>query len=124
MKVNWNRKIRTILGVMAALPLFSALPLLGQSADVSDAKLEAVAKAYVQVLDIQNTYKPKIESARTQEEAQRLQQEANQKMIEAIQVQQLAVEEYNAIINASDQDAELRERLVAHIQRAEAESSG
>lgn len=124
MKVNWNRKIRTILGVMAALPLFSALPLLGQSADVSDAKLEAVAKAYVQVLDIQNTYKPKIESARTQEEAQRLQQEANQKMIEAIQVQQLAVEEYNAIINASDQDAELRERLVAHIQRAEAESGG
>jgi hypothetical protein len=124
MKVNWNRKIRTILGVMAALPLFSALPLLGQSADVSDAKLEAVAKAYVQVLDIQNTYKPKIESARTQEEAQRLQQEANQKMIEAIQVQQLAVEEYNAIINASDQDAELRERLVAHIQRVQAESSG
>ena len=119
--MNAIRKTQTMLGAMAALLLVAALPLLGQSADVSDAKLEAVAKAYVQVLEIQNTYRPRIENARTQEEAQQLQQEASQKMAEAIQAQ-LPVDEYGAIMSASDQDAELRERLVAHIQRVQAQS--
>jgi len=121
--MNAIRKTPTMLGVMAALSLFCAIPLLGQSADVSDAKLEAVAKAYVQVMEIQNTYRPQIEAAQTPEEAQRLQREADEKMVAAIRVY-MTVDEYTGIMTAAEQDENLRNRLLVHIDREQGQSGG
>ena len=109
--------------IMAAISLACAIPLFSQSGEVSDDKLAAVAKAYVQVREIQNAYRPQIESARTQEEAQRLQREADQKMVEVIQAY-LTVDEYASIWEASDQDDVLRQRLLFQIQRVQEESGG
>jgi len=110
---------------LLALVLFFAFLMLPQAAsgrvqapEVSDAKLESVAKAYIEVVAIQEEYRPRIEAAQSPEEAQQLQQEANQEMVEAIEAQDnVTLDEYNTIIQAAQMDEELGARLSAHIQR-------
>ena len=107
---------------LALLLAFLVLPQAAsagvQAPEVNDAKLESVAKAYIQVVAIQEEYRPRIESAQSAEEAQQLQQEANQEMVEAIEAEDgVTVDEYNTIIQAAQMDEELRARLNEHIQR-------
>ena len=107
---------------LALLLAFLVLPQAAsggvQAPEVTDAKLESVAKAYIQVVAIQEEYRPRIESAQSAEEAQQLQQEANQEMVEAIEAEDgVTLDEYNTIIQAAQMDEQLRTRLNEHIQR-------
>jgi len=101
-------------GVQEEAPEAPATP-----AEVPDATLEVVAKAYVEVLDIQEEYRPRIESSQSAEEAQRLQQEAEEEMVQAIEAQEgVTLEVYNTTIErATQSDPELGARLREHVQR-------
>jgi hypothetical protein len=93
-----------------------------QSSQVDEAKLDAVAKAYVEVAEIQNTYAPRIESARSAEEKQQLEQEAMQEMAQAIEDQEgVDVEEYNLIMTAAQTDDQLLEQLTAKVHKIQQE---
>lgn len=111
--------------IMFAVPLFA----LGTSqsiasADISDEKLEVLARVYLEVYEINQSYKSRIEAADTTEEANQLQQAANQAMLDVIENEDdVTVNEYNDVISALGNDDELRERLQAQVDEIQEEES-
>lgn len=92
--------------------------------DISDEKLEAVARAYIEVYQINQSYKSRIEAAKTTEEADQLKAAANQAMKEVIDNEEaVTVTEYNDVIQAVGDDGELRERLQAQVDAIQEEES-
>ncbi len=86
------------------------------SVDVSDAQIDQFAEAYMEVAELRETYTDQIVQAEDAERATELQQEANSKMIEAVESTGLTVAEYNSIAEAMDADPELRERIIEHLE--------
>jgi predicted transglutaminase-like cysteine proteinase len=82
------------------------------SADVPDAEVEQFARSIEDVLAIQQQLKEQLASVQDQEAAQRLQQEANERMVEAIQGHGLTIERYNVIARSLASDAELNQRVL------------
>jgi hypothetical protein len=86
------------------------------SVDVSDTQVQQFADAYLEVAELRETYTDQIVQAEDAERATELQQEANSKMIEAVESTGLTVAEYNSIAEAMDADPELRERIIEHLE--------
>lgn len=80
-------------------------------ADFDDAELQKFVSAQEGINDIRDEYMEKIESADDQQQAQELQQEANDKMVSTIEQEDLNVETYNEIATAYNSDPETRERV-------------
>jgi hypothetical protein len=138
-------QIRTGLRWMAAITLFAATALAStafaaqqqapaqeqppqaqqeapgaqqQAVNPSEDKLESVAKAYVKVQAVQQEYGPKIQAAQKPEEAKQLENEANQQMEKAVNdAGGVTVNEYTQILQAAQQDQQLRARLIQHIHK-------
>ncbi len=129
--------MRKFITVAATVPLLSGL-LLGpmafaQSADegMQDSEdalmeertddfdgqqLEQFADAYVEVGEIHNEYSQLLQEVDSTEQAQELQQEANDEMVQAIQDSGLEVQEYSAIAAALERDPEMRQEVVTMIE--------
>jgi len=86
-------------------------------AEVDEANLEKFADAYIDVGEIHNEYSQLLQEVEAPEQAQELQQEANDKMVEAIQANDLEVQEYSEIAAAIEQNPEMRERVVGMIEQ-------
>ena len=80
-------------------------------ADFEDAELEKFVSAQEGINEIRDEYMAKIESADSQEEAQKLQQEANEEMVGTIEGEDLDIQTYNEIATAYNSDPETRERV-------------
>lgn len=78
---------------------------------ISDAMLEKFADAMSEVRSISNKYAEEFQSAEDAEQAQSIQQKAQQEMVEAVNDSGLSPEEYNTIVQRVQQDEELRARL-------------
>lgn len=78
---------------------------------ISDAMLEKFADAMSEVRNISNKYAEEFQSAEDAEQAQSIQQQAQQEMVEAVNDSGLSPEEYNTIVQRVQQDEELRARL-------------
>jgi hypothetical protein len=70
----------------------------------------------VKVQEVSNVYAPQIENASSVEAAQRLQQEANELMIQAVQAQGLDVATYNEIAQAMQRDGDLRRQIMEMVE--------
>jgi len=84
------------------------------AATIPDAKIEAFAAAESQVQTIAEDLRPDLQQAQTPEEQQEIQQQAEQRMIDAVQGEGLSVEEYNMIYEAAVQDPAVREAVRSH----------
>lgn len=84
--------------------------------EVSDAELDKVAKAYVQITEIRGKFQESLSEVSDPEEAQLLQEEAGEKMVEAVQDNGLDVQKYNEVMEAAQVDEELREKLLARME--------
>src|SRR5690606_29090487 len=84
---------------------------------VDQQTLEAAAKAYLDIQEIRDEFLPQIEGATDQAQAQQLQQQANQRMVAAIEKNDLEIEEYNEIIQAVSQDDQLRSEFLALVKK-------
>jgi hypothetical protein len=90
-----------------------------QAPAVDDAKLKSFAMAFLEVAKVNQAYQPQIQAAPSADDQQRLQQEAGQKMIEAVNAaEDLSVDEYNQIIEAAQTDPDLAQRINGHITEA------
>jgi transcription initiation factor IIF auxiliary subunit len=87
-----------------------------QAADISDKKLEKFADSLGEIMEIREDFTAKLEQTGDPAEAQQLQQEANQKMMETVENNDLSIEEYNAINQAVQNDPQLRDKVVSMIQ--------
>jgi hypothetical protein len=81
---------------------------------VSDQKLDAAAAAAQHVLQVQQTYQPKIEAAAPSDK-ERLTGEANNALTKAVTDQGLSVDEYLSILQLAQNDPDLRNRFVKRI---------
>ena len=120
-----GRALAVAMLFMVASPLFAMTASQSESAgEMSEEKLKAVANAYIKVFEIQKTYGPQIETAQTPEEANQLQQAANQKMVEVIENEEnVTLDEYNDVISEIGNDEELRTRLQTHVDEILEEES-
>ena len=87
-----------------------------QAQDFDEHELEQFADAYVHVGEIHNEYSQLLQEVDSTEQAQELQQEANDEMVEAIQETGLEVQQYSAIAAALERDPEMREEVVSMIE--------
>ena len=90
-----------------------------EAPDVSDEKLKSFAVAFLEVSKISQEYKPEFDGAASEEDKQRVQQEAGQKMVEAVNATEgISIDEYNQIIQSAQADPELAQRINGHISQA------
>ncbi len=80
--------------------------------EVTEDTLEKFAGAFSEIIEIQEDFTGKLEAARSNEEAQALQQQAQQEMVEAVEKNGLSVAEYNEVVAMMEQDPHLRERII------------
>ncbi|MBX9450302.1 MAG: DUF4168 domain-containing protein [Neoaquamicrobium sediminum] len=86
---------------------------------MDETKLKSFAVAFLEVTKVTESYKPQIEAAGTTEDQQRLQQEAGEKMVEAVNnADGISVEEYNTIIQAAQTNPDLAQQINGHITEA------
>jgi Domain of unknown function (DUF4168) len=87
-----------------------------QTARIEDAKIDKFADAYVAVQDIQTKAAQKLEGTTDPAQAQQVRSTAETEMIQAVKQTGLEVEEFNQIVQAMAQDADLRTRVSAKVQ--------
>ena len=88
-----------------------------QAADISDKKLEKFADSLGEIMEIREDFTAKLEKTGDPAEAQQLQQQANEKMMNTVEDNELSIEEYNAINQAVQNDPQLRDRVIAMVQQ-------
>lgn len=87
-----------------------------EAADISDKKLEKFADSLGEIMEIREDFTAKLEKTGDPAEAQQLQQQANEKMMNTVQENDLSIQEYNAINRAVQNDPKLRDKVIAMIQ--------
>lgn len=81
------------------------------TSEISDQDLERFTSAEAKVSDIRDDFSERLSQAEDQSEAQALQLEAQEKMVEAVQSEGLAVPKYNEIATRAQTDPELQQRM-------------
>jgi len=85
------------------------------SADISEQKLDAAAKAVKNVSTIRDSYEQKLIKAPTDQKA-KLADEASDAMAKAVKDQGLSVEEYTSIIEVAQNDPVVRNKLLQRLK--------
>ncbi|MBB3230382.1 DUF4168 domain-containing protein [Halomonas stenophila] len=98
-------------------------PAEAQAQNFSDAQLQKFADASKQIAVISQDYTKQLQEAEGDEAQQSVRQEANEKMVEAVENSGLEVDTFNAIGQAIQQDPELMQR-VQQMAQGSAEGQG
>jgi predicted secreted protein len=91
-------------------------PQQQQAAPVDEAKLDRFVEALSEVHAIRNEASIELEATTNTEDAQAVQQRAQQQMIEAVEEAGLSIEEYNRIATLMGSDPELQQRVSAKLE--------
>ncbi len=86
-------------------------PAAPQIVQPTDEQLERYVDAARKVTEVAQEYQPKLEQAADQAEQQKIMQEADEKMVAAVEADGFTVEEYNGISLAIQQDSKLRQKV-------------
>lgn len=90
---------------------FAPPPPQAPEVDVSDQQLQQFVDAQGAVSEIQQDFASRLEGVEDPEEAQKLQGEANEAMVEAVEGSGLSVDQFNEIAMAIQGNPELQQRL-------------
>jgi hypothetical protein len=85
--------------------------------EVTAETIEKVALAYVDVQMIQYAYQPMFAEAGSEEEVMDLQQKMASDLVQAVEGRGIEVDYYDAVIYQAQDDLELREELIRHIEQ-------
>lgn len=85
--------------------------------EVSDEEILSFAKAQQEVLGIQQEYTDLAAQAADVDKQKEIVQEANEKMVEAVEDEGFSVQRYNVIANAMQSDTALQQRIIAATQK-------
>lgn len=104
---------------LSSLAMLNALALESQPAqdELIGPNLEPFAGAYKEVSQIHTAYKERIIQSDDPTQADTLQQEANQKMNQAVTKYGLTIEDYNTIFKAILNDPTLKEEFMMVLNR-------
>lgn len=82
---------------------------------MDEATVNKFVVAYGKVVELQQTYSAKLENAADQQEAQVIQQQAQQEMMSAVEEAGISVEEYHQIVQTMQRDPALREKVIDRV---------
>lgn len=120
---------KLLISITASLAMLAAAPAIAQQdaqqgaeyadpaaqnaqdANYSDSELQQFVEAQSGVMEVREDYIAKIEAADSQQEAQELQMEANDKMVAVIEEVGMDIPTYNAIATAYSSNPEVRNRV-------------
>ncbi|HVS01688.1 MAG TPA: DUF4168 domain-containing protein [Thermoanaerobaculia bacterium] len=85
-------------------------------AAMTDAELEAVANAYLLVVEITSELQAEVEAAATPEEAQALRDDANEEVLAALAENGVRSDQYTAVLRATQQDEAFRDRFAGIVE--------
>jgi len=88
-----------------------AAPAAPEIVQPTDEQLERYVAAARKVAEVAQEYQPQLEQAEDQAAQQQIMQEADEKMVAAVEADGFSVEEYNGISLAIQQDSELRQKV-------------
>lgn len=107
-----------VLGAVPAAVAANDIPseqpplVLAQAATFDDEKLEAFASAVVEVEEIRANYAAPFQEAESDAQRAEINQQAAQEMTQAIEeAPNITLDEYNAVIQAAQQDPDLATRI-------------
>src|SRR5882762_2557581 len=86
------------------------------SQSIPDQKLDATAAALDQISDVKKSYTEQIESTPSENDKQRLVDEANKALVKAVTDQGLSVEEYTSIMVMAQSDPEVRQKILQRMK--------
>lgn len=89
----------------------AAPPPAASSEDISDEQLEKFSGAFDDIQEIRTKFQQRLESVQDPEQAQQLQQQANQEMLQAVEGNGMDPQEYNEIARAVNGDPEVQKRF-------------
>lgn len=84
-------------------------------ADVSDQHLEKFANVNLKAQEIQDKYKSQVDGAETMDDVEKIQEKMNLELVNAIESEDISVEDYQRVGMAVQQDPELRKRAIEKI---------
>lgn len=100
----------------ATLAMGTAMAAPGASQGIGDETLQKYVASAQQVAMISQDYANRLQSTQAEADQHALIQEANEKMVAAVQANGLSVTEFNGISDAIEQDPQLRERAEGLVQ--------
>ncbi|MFO7860051.1 MAG: DUF4168 domain-containing protein [Desulfosalsimonas sp.] len=127
---NTISKTHLIIACALALVCFLCAPAAAQSQDTgqqqqqqqqetpdfSDDRIQKTAEAYTEITKIREEYQDEFSQAEDSEQAQELQTRINEKITDAIEQNDMSVEDYNEVITAAQTDEDLRADLLDRIR--------
>lgn len=135
-----SAKIRTDLGIPAALMLGAAIVVGGAAATATavhaqtaapgaqqapaaaqkftEQELQSYASAVVKVQDISTKWQDKLKSTNDPTASTEIQKQAETEAVAAVKEEGLTVEKYNQIALATESDAELRNKVLDYVSKA------
>jgi dolichyl-phosphate-mannose--protein O-mannosyl transferase len=116
--------------ILSAVPLGAVVALLfvlsayarGQAtatppATVTEAQLKSFARAYVQIEKIRDAYAPQLQQSQDPQKGMEIQNEAKQKIDEALAKEGMTAESYNQTARLVSADNALRSKVIEFIAR-------
>ncbi|MFO8003146.1 DUF4168 domain-containing protein [Thioalkalivibrio sp.] len=82
-----------------------------QTAALTDETVDTFVDAFVAVQEIREDFTERLQSASDESEAQAMQQEAQEKMMQAVEASGMSVQEYNEVAIALQSDPELMQQV-------------
>lgn len=92
------------------------MPQQQEAPEVSESQINAFVEAYIAVSEVREDYTARLQEAEDQEQAQQLQQEANDAMTAAIEDNGMSIEEYQEVAMAVNADADVREQVTTMLE--------
>ncbi|MGM0418914.1 MAG: DUF4168 domain-containing protein [Thermodesulfobacteriota bacterium] len=92
---------------------------MGTETEITDSQLEKAAEAYSNVAKISKEFQASIQGVEDQDKIGELQEDANNKMIKAIEDAGLEVETYNTVLEQIRSDEELRSEFMSKLDNGD-----
>lgn len=118
--LDYGRRLTQVTATTLTLLLATALPALAQATaeqppldaqQLSQAELDSFVAAAERIGQISGELESQAQGIEDEAELARLQEAANQQMVEAVEAEGLSVEEYNRIFQMAQVDTELNTKL-------------
>lgn len=105
------------IAAVLALSVGLAAPAAVAESEFSNDQLDSFADAVVEVNPLIEQWNQRIQTAENEQQAQELSQQARAEVVETIEGNGLEVETYNQIVEAAQNDPDLREDLKSRIEQ-------